>query len=88
MIGSLRTECRSRRIHRASTRSRSVAKSVVALLEFGVDAARLSELVFENDDPTRSLERGDGGDEFVRAGGDGQLVTQVAAVPPARSVSG
>lgn len=88
MIGNLRTECRSRRIHRASTRSQSVAKSVVALLEFGVDAARLSELVFENDDPTRSLERGDGGDEFVRAGGDGQLVTQVAAVPPARSVSG
>jgi len=51
------------------------------LLEFGVETESFGELVFEDDDPARGLEWGAGGDEFVRAGGDTQLVARVAAVP-------
>jgi len=57
-------------------------------LKFCVDAARFGELVFENDDPARSLEWSAGGDEFVRAGGDTQLVARVAAVPTGRALWG
>ncbi|OQM77807.1 hypothetical protein B0E55_06300 [Rhodococcus sp. 66b] len=60
---------------------RGTGSVVVVLLEFGVDAARFGELVFEDDDPARGLEWGAGGDEFVCAGGDAQLIARVAAVP-------
>jgi len=58
------------------------------LLEFGVDAAGFGELVFENDDSARSLERGAGGNKLVRAGGDTQLIARVAAVPTGRALRG
>lgn len=45
-------------------------------------------MVFEDDDPARGLEWGAGGDEFVGAGGDAQLVARVTAVPTARALRG
>ena len=57
-------------------------------MEFGVDAARFGELVFEDDDPARSLKWSAGGDEFVRAGGDAQLIARVASVPTGGALRG
>ena len=61
---------------------------VLRLLKLGVDAAGFGELVFEDDDSARGLERGAGGDEFVGAGGDAQLVARVAAVPTGGALRG
>ncbi|UPU46169.1 MULTISPECIES: hypothetical protein [Rhodococcus] len=56
---------------------------LLRLLEFGVDAAGFGELVFEDDDAARGIECGAGGDEFVGACGDTQLIARVAAIPSA-----
>ena len=60
----------------------------MVLLEFGVDTPGFGELVFEDDDAARGLEWGAGGDEFVGAGGDAQLIARVTAVPTARALWG
>ena len=67
------------------------ARSVRLLLgvsKFGVDASGFGELVFEDDDPARRLQRGTAGDEFVGAGGDAELVAGVAAVPAVGALRG
>lgn len=58
------------------------------LLELDVDAAGFGELVFEDDDAARGIECGAGGDEFVGACGDTQLIARVAAMPAFRSLRG
>ena len=61
---------------------------LLGVSKFGVDTARFGELIFENDDPARRLQRGTGGDEFVGASGDAQLVAGVAAVPAVGALRG
>jgi hypothetical protein len=56
--------------------------------KFGVDTAGFGELIFEDDDPARRLQRGTAGDEFVGAGGDTELVAGVAAVPAIGALRG
>lgn len=58
------------------------------MLKFCVDAARFGELVFENDNPARSLERGAGRNKLMRAGGDTQLIARVTAVSTGRALWG
>ncbi|WP_455710521.1 hypothetical protein [Rhodococcus globerulus] len=60
----------------------------LGVLEFGVDTAGFGELIFENDDAARRLQRGAAGDEFVGAGGDTELVAGVAAVPAVGALRG
>ena len=48
----------------------STGSVAMLLLEFGVDAARFGELVFEDDDAARGIKWCAGGDEFVGACGD------------------
>src|SRR5690349_3746222 len=55
-------------------------KRSVALAEFFVDAQRLGELVFQDDDAAGRFELGAGVDEFAGAGGQAQLVAREAAV--------
>ena len=57
------------------------------LLEVGVDASGLGELVFEDDNAARGLECGALVDQFAGAGGKSELVAGVATVT-ARGAAG
>lgn len=60
----------------------------VGVLEFGVDASGLGELVFEDDDAARGIERGALVDQFAGPGGEPELVSGVAAVAALRASGG
>ena len=65
-----------------------VGHRAVCVLEFGVDASGLGELVFEDDDAACGIERGALVDQFAGSGGDAELVSGVAAVPALRASGG
>lgn len=50
--------------------------------------AGFGELVFENDDAARGIKCCAGGNEFVGAGGETELVARVAPVPAFRALRG
>ena len=58
------------------------------LLEFGVDASGLDELVFEDDDAARGIECGALVDQFAGSRGETQLVSGVAAMAALRASGG
>ncbi len=61
--------------------SGGVAALVEGVLQFGVEALRLGELIFEDNDATGRVQGVARVDEFAHTGGDAQLVARVAAVP-------
>ena len=61
---------------------------LLGVSKFGVDTSGFGELVFEDDDAARGLQRGTTGDEFVGAGGDTELVAGVAAVSALGALGG
>ena len=65
-----------------------VGALVEGVLQVGVEAVRLGELVFEDDDAASRVEGVAGIDELAHARGDTQLVARVAAVPARANVAG
>ena len=91
MTGRLRAgsspddECREVAFGRATSGSGPVVAGwtlsvVEATVQFGVDRLGFGELIFEDDDAARGIQRGAAVDQFAGPGGDPQLIAGVATV--------